>query len=261
MKRTHPFIIAGNWKMNPASAAEAQKLTRGYKSLTKKHPQVSIRLYCPDSYLQQTSKAIKDSSIVLGAQHSFPGSTGSSTGEESLPILSSVGAQEVLIGHSWRRDHYSLKESNITVLIENALSYSMPMCVCFGETVRDDKGDYIQTLTNQLEAICAPFKKPSAKLSLLTIAYEPVWAIGAAASRAATPDEVFSTMILIQNILSDHFGERRAKKIPLLYGGSVNPANASELSNIKPVSGFLIGRASLSSDSLKRIIEAVASDS
>ena len=95
---------------------------------------------------------------------------------------------------------------------------------------------------------------------MLTLAYEPVWAIGSGATRSVTTEELFSTILLIKKILSSHISESRVKKIPILYGGSVSENNAGELSQVRGVDGFLIGRASLDDTRLEAIAQSVNTD-
>ena len=255
--RKKPFRIASNWKMNPVSLSDAKELARVHKKLSSKYGQLDYELYVPDIYLSEISRSLKASVISLGAQSFCPGAVGSFTGEVSLDMLLSVGSKRVLIGHSYRRSH-GISNEDVSERIANAIKKKTSMLVCFGEEIRDEKGDYIRELENQLSAICTPFGTSPRSLSLLSIAYEPVWAIGSNAQRAASEHEVFSTMILIRNVLSKYFGEKKAHAIPLLYGGSVNGENTYALSSIDQVDGFLVGRASLAKDSLEGILKAVS---
>lgn len=249
------FIIAGNWKMNPATPQEARGLMRAYRRDAVRYPKIEYRVCVPSVYLPILQSKTSDS-VGLYAQNVYFEDQGAYTGALSFPMVRGVGAEGVLIGHSERRNIFGVSDEIVHKKIEAALEHDMPMIVCFGESNRDDSGEYTDTLKSQLTAILAPFVD-SRKIKLLTLAYEPVWAIGADATRPVTQDELFSTAILIRNILKDTLGERRGNMVPLLYGGSVNVDNAAELSRTRGIQGFLIGRAGLEAESLRAISDNV----
>ena len=256
MKVSPSLRLAGNWKMNPETIQEARRLFTQYRRLAEQYPQVQLEAFVPAVYLAPLSKARQETGLRIGAQNIYIHDHGSYTGAISVPMVQSLGVNQVLIGHSERRTLFGVKDEIITQKIQHALDHDMPMTVCFGEEGRDSQGVYTEVLEEQLATILTPLSQRR-KTSLLTLAYEPIWAIGAEARRAVSEDELFSTLILIRNIIGKHLGATQAKKIPLLYGGSVKGENAVALSGVPGVDGFLIGRASLSKASLEAIIQAV----
>lgn len=178
------------------------------------------------------------------AQNIFYEEQGAYTGASSVEMVHSVGATSVLIGHSERRALFGVDEEKIAQKISRAISAGMPMIVCIGESNRDTTGKYVDTLEEQLDTVLAPFLKHKGTLQLLTIAYEPIWAVGEHSSRAMTADELFSTYLLLEKIMSKHMSVARAKRVPILYGGSVNASNIQEIASVRGISGVLVGRAS-----------------
>lgn len=247
-----PMIIAGNWKMNPESTQEATKLFAVYTRLAKANPKQDFVVAAPAVYLETLAKKNKHPNLQVCAQNVFYEDAGSYTGAVSIPMVQSMGVNSVLIGHSERRQLFGVSDEIVNKKIIHAIEKDMPMIVCFGEDERDEEAAFTEVLESQLKNILEPFVG-TRKAGLLTLAYEPVWAIGSGAKRAVTEDELFSTLILITNIVKKYLGESRAKKMNILYGGSVNADNAQALSTVPGVAGFLIGRASLNAQSIKAI--------
>ena len=254
MKKNN-FTIAGNWKMNPGTLSEAKKLFAHYKRMANKYPRRNFVCAVPAIYLVPLSLADRPKNLILCAQNVYFEDSGSYTGSISVPMVKDAGIEMVLIGHSERRSIFGVSNEIISKKITQAIKHNIPMVVCFGETERDEEGHYTEQLRTQLEAITQPFAD-ARKLSLLYLAYEPVWAIGAGAKRSVTEDELFSTLLLIQNMLSE-LVKQKAKTIPVWYGGSVNPDNAQALAKVPNVRGFLIGRASLDREKISNITEVV----
>lgn len=250
------FIVAGNWKMNPQTPEEARELMRGYRRLARTNEHIAYRACVPSVYLPVVESKKAQGEVVVCAQNIYHEDAGAYTGAVSLPMVRAVGAGSVLIGHSERRNLFGVSDEVVSSKIAAAMEHDMPMIVCFGESARDESGLYTDELREQLEHIVEPFVS-SRKIKLLTLAYEPVWAIGEGAKRAVSQDELFSTAILIRNILVEMLGERRGKMVPLLYGGSVNPDNAYTLARTPGIQGFLIGRASLDYQSMKAISASI----
>ncbi|MFW0871306.1 MAG: triose-phosphate isomerase family protein [Patescibacteria group bacterium] len=256
MKKDNRFILVGNWKMNPQSLSEAKKLQRAYGRIQSKYPGIVLSYAPPTVYLSPlASRTGKAPTIV--AQNIFYEEEGAYTGETSIEMARSVGAQAVLIGHSERRHYFGVDEKSIGKKIKKAIYENMPMIVCIGEQERDSAGEYIDVLETQLNTVLAPFANKKTKLGLLTIAYEPLWAIGSKATRAITADELFSTYLLLEKIMSTYMSTNRAKRIPVLYGGSVDGDNIADLASVPGIDGVLVGRASLDKQELERICKNV----
>ena len=258
MKKNKKFIIAANWKMNPQTKEEAKKLFSTYKKLAKKYPTYVFTTTVPTVFLETLSKtSSKIVNLHVGAENIYIHDQGSYTGAISVPMVKDSGAELTLIGHSERRNLFKVSNELISKKIEQCVSHKLPMVVCFGEKKRDEKGVYVEELEKQLSHITQIFKENPRKVSLLTLAYEPVWAIGADAKRPVTEEELFSTILLIKNIISKQLGDTVAKKVKILYGGSVNPTNAKALSQTPGVDGFLIGRAGLTGEVITQLVNEI----
>jgi len=251
------FIIAANWKMNPQSLSEAKKLFSIYKRLAKKYETYQFVVATPSVFLHSLggSKALPNN-LKLSAENVYIHDNGSYTGAISVPMVTDAGASATLIGHSERRNIFGVSDDLISKKVAQCVSHKLPMIACFGEAARDESGSYVEELEQQLQAITAPLQNTK-QAKLLTLAYEPVWAIGKDAKRPITEDELFSTMLLIKNILHKQLGEKDSKKIKVLYGGSVNEDNAAILSATPGVDGFLIGRAGLDPERIALITKNV----
>ena len=178
--------------------------------------------------------------FFLGAQNCSTEKKGAFTGETSAEVLSSVGVQFVIVGHSERRQYFAEEEDILSKKIQQCLAANLSVIFCIGETLHERQNGKLEiTLKRQLSCLQEFHDK---KLwEKLIIAYEPVWAIGT--GKVATLQEVQEVHQFIQaTFQSSYPGE---KTPPILYGGSVNPQNAQELFNLPSVSGFLVGGASL----------------
>jgi triosephosphate isomerase len=244
-------IIIGNWKMNPLTLKQAEKLfsdvIKGVSSIKK----TEIVICAPSIYLEKLTK-IRTSKIKLGAQDAFFGNVGAFTGEVSGQMLYDLGVRYVILGHSERR---SMGENNITInkKIRDALSAGLRPILCVGESMRDASHSYFNLVKTQLEECLAGVSKNFT--SKIIIAYEPVWALSSTANRKdATPDNSREMTIFIRKILFDKYG-REASKIRIIYGGSANEKDAPEFLTNGGVDGLLPGRASLDAPKFTDIIK------
>ena len=237
-------IIIGNWKMNPVSIKEAEKLfgdVAKYISRIKKTARKTEVVICPPFvYLERLKKLTKK--ISLGAQDAFWTDTGAYTGEVSPDMLYNIGVKYVILGHSERR---ALGEDNNSVnkKIKSALSAGLRPILCVGEGARDESHGYFNLVKVQLAECLAGVSKNS--VSKIIIAYEPIWAISSTVNRKdATSADSREMAIFIRKILSDKFGSD-AGKIRIIYGGSANEKDAEDFLKNGGVDGLLPGRASL----------------
>ena len=244
-------IIIGNWKMNPLTLKEAEKL---FKDVIKNISQIKNTeiVICPPSiYLERLTK-IRTNKIILGAQNTFWGETGAFTGEISAEMLYNIGARYVILGHSEKR---ALGENNSEVnkKIKASLSASLRPILCVGENTRDESHSYFNLVKTQLEECLAGISKNS--VSKIIIAYEPVWALSSTENRKdATAEDSMEMVIFIRKILFDKFGPD-AGRIRIIYGGSVNEKDAEEFLKNGGVDGLLSGRASLDAKKFSEIIK------
>jgi triosephosphate isomerase len=243
-------IIIGNWKMNPKSLKEAEKLfTTIAKSITR-IKKTEIVICPPFLYLEKLKKFSRK--ISLGAQNAFWDDVGPFTGEISGDMLYGVGVKYVILGHSERR---TLGESSAEVnkKIKSALSVGLRPILCVGENVRDESHSYFNLVKTQLEVCLAGISKNL--VPKVIIAYEPVWALSTTPNRKnATPADSLEMVIFIRKILADKFNGEVAN-VRIIYGGSANERDAEDFLRNGGVDGLLPGRASLDAKKFVEIIK------
>ena len=242
-------IIIANWKMNPISEKEAEKLFTNIANNISNIKKTDIVICAPFLYLGKLKKISKK--INLGAQDAFWGSTGAFTGQISTDMLLNFGVKYVILGHSERRE---LGENNnlINKKIKSALSIGLIPILCVGDKERDENHEYFNFVKNQLEECLDGIKKE--QLSKIIIAYEPIWALSTTLGRKdATSDDSREMSVFIRKILSDKFGVKT--KMPrIIYGGSVNDKNCEDFLVNGGIDGTLPGAASLNADKFLEII-------
>jgi triosephosphate isomerase len=242
-------IIIGNWKMNPLTLKEAEKLFNDVAKNVSGIKKTEIVICPPFLYLEKLKKISKK--INLGAQDAFWEEAGAYTGEVSAEMLYNIGARYVISGHSEKR---ALGENNTDVnkKIKASLSAGLRPILCVGESARDESHGYFNFIKTQLEECLAGISKNS--ISKIIIAYEPIWAISSTPNRQdAISDDSREMAIFIRKILSDKFGPE-AGQMRIIYGGSVNEKDAEEFLKNGGVDGLLAGRASLDA---KKFVEIV----
>ncbi len=253
-KKPIPLVV-GNWKMNPSTLAEAKRLVVQLRTLARKFtPDVSVVVVPPSIYLSDLTRLSPSGRLQFGVQNVWPGSTGAQTGEISVSMASSCGATYVIIGHSERRASGETDEQ-IAAKYQSVAASKLTPILCVGEATRDPSGDYYAVVETQLTRALAGSKK--AQLKRTVIAYEPVWAIGT--GQTSTPADVEEMRLFIDKCLTKLFDRATARAVRVLYGGSVNQKNATELFIHGGVDGFLVGGASLRSAEFARIVASVSS--
>lgn len=246
-------IIIGNWKMNPRTGKEAEKLLIGISKNISSIKKTEVVICAPFVYLEKL-KSLKTRArkISLGAQDAFYGDIGAHTGEVSAEMLSGFGVKYVIVGHSERRSKGESSEETNKKL-KAVLSAGLIPVLCVGESLRDEKHEYYNFVKHQLlESLNGVSKN---LISSVLVAYEPVWAISTTVDRKdATPDDSREMVIFIKKVLSDKFG-KDASSTRILYGGSVNEREAGEFIKNGGVDGLLSGRASLDSKKFSEIVK------
>jgi len=241
-------LIAGNWKMH-LNSKEATAMIKTLKPLIKGNK--TDILICPSFTLLSTlSKELKGTKIALGAQNMHSEEQGAFTGEISPLMLKDVQCTYVIIGHSERRNIFGETNETINKKMISSLQHNLKPILCIGETLAQRESgttnDILKDqLTNGLKGISN---------SSITIAYEPVWAIGT--GRTATPQQAQEAHAYIRSLLSKKYGSK-AKTIRILYGGSVKPQNAADLLGQEDIDGALVGGASLDAKSFSEIINSI----
>jgi len=228
-------ILAANWKMN-LTQPEVDHWLQQYAKFHSNASHKELRIYPSAVFIQQVSQVFH-----AGAQNFYFQEHGAFTGELSLTQLKSIGAQSVLIGHSERREIFHEDNQLIAHKVQACVEEQLPFILCCGETqaVRDEN-QHLSFIRAQLQSALQGFSP--ANLQLLTIAYEPIWAIGSGLS--ADQNQIIEMHGAIRAFLLEHFG-KGGEDIPVLYGGSVTPANAAEIFGCTNVAGALVGGASL----------------
>ena len=246
-------IIVGNWKMNPLTLKEAEKLfsgvAKGISSVKKTARKTEVVICPPFLYLEKLRKISKK--IFLGAQDAFFGDIGAFTGEVSGEMLYNIGVRYVILGHSERRV-LGENNSDVNKKIKASLAAGLVPILCVGENVRDESHSYFNFVKTQLEECLLSVSKTI--ISKIIIAYEPIWAISSTPNRKdATSADSLEMAIFIRKVLSDKFG-KEAIQMRIIYGGSVNEKNAEDFLKNGGVDGLLVGRASLDA---KKFIEII----
>jgi len=246
-------FIAGNWKMNltPSGAAE---LSAGLVAQLGDQTSVDVAI-CPSfGFLSSVAEQINSSGIALGAQNLYPANLGAYTGELNAEMLLNFGCEYVILGHSERRHLPHLSESNafINLKIKAAIAGGLKPILCVGELLEErEDGRTTAVVEEQLTKSLADIT--SEQMDIVTIAYEPVWAIGT--GKVATPAQAEEVHNNIRNWIRNRFNDLVADTIRIQYGGSVKPENARELLSQPNIDGALVGGAALSIDSFAGIIE------
>jgi len=246
------LFIAGNWKMN-TSAAEGVALAAALAESLGAIDAVDLGVAPPFVYLQAVGEALAGTNIALGAQNVFCEDNGAFTGEISAAMLKDVGARFVILGHSERRHVIGETDELINRKVLKALADGLDVILAVGELLeqRENK-QTVDVVTRQvkigLEGVAA------AEMARVTIAYEPVWAIGTGVT--ATPEQAQEVHAIIRKLLGDLYGGQVADATRIQYGGSVKPDNAADLLALPDVDGALVGGASLKPDAFAGIVNA-----
>ena len=243
------LYIAGNWKMNlvPSQAAKyAAELAAATKD-------AKVKVMIAPTYvcLPAVVEAVKGSKVIVAAQNVNDHEKGAYTGEISCAMLKDIGVNTVILGHSERRQYYGETNEFINKKVLFALANGMDIDLCVGETLEEREGGRLEkVLADQvnigLEGVTAE------QMTHVTIAYEPVWAIGT--GKTATPEDANAAHAYIRSLIEKKFSKSVAEKQIIQYGGSVKPSNVKELMACEHIDGALVGGASLTLEQFLPII-------
>ena len=243
------LYIAGNWKMNlvPSQAAKyAAELAAATKD-------AKVKIMIAPTYvcLPAVVEAVKGSNVIVAAQNVNDHEKGAYTGEISCAMLKDIGVNTVILGHSERRQYYGETNEFINKKVLFALANGMDIDLCVGETLEErESGRLEKVLADQinigLEGVTAE------QMAHVTIAYEPVWAIGT--GKTATPEDANAAHAYIRSLIEKKFSKSVAEKQIIQYGGSVKPSNVKELMACEHIDGALVGGASLTLEQFLPII-------
>jgi len=250
-----PFIT-GNWKLNPQTKAEAVDLARGIADSIGDDAPSDVGLFVPFPFLDTVQSIVGDK-LIVGAEMVTPEMKGAFTGGVSPIMLKSMGIEWALAGHSERRVLNGESDEYINAQCKLLIENDMNVVLCIGETLEEFEKSLVDAvcevqLKKGLEGISAE------KMSAVTIAYEPVWAIGT--GKVATPEIAQSVHASIRQILDKMYGADVAEATRILYGGSVSPESVDGLLAQPDIDGGLVGGASLDATSFGRIINFETSE-
>lgn len=246
------MLIAGNWKMH-LDLGEAVALARAVAEAVPDPEGVQVAVCPAHVCLDAVYNALRGSGIRLGAQNVHEADEGAFTGEVSAAMLRSVGCHYVIVGHSERRQLFGETDARIRQKVEQALRHGLVPILCVGETLAErEAGQAEAVVARQLDAALEGLTLPGP--DALVVAYEPVWAIGT--GHTASPAQAQEMHAAARARVARHHGEALARRLHVLYGGSMKPGNAAELLSQPDVDGGLVGGASLHAADFAAIVQA-----
>jgi triosephosphate isomerase (TIM) len=245
------LFIAGNWKMYKTTG-EAIALASSLVSALANEKGKRIMIAPPFTALHAVSGAIEGSQILLGAQNTCAELEGAHTGEISLRMLRDAGVSVVILGHSERRHVYGETDALVNRKVKLGLAEGFEVILCVGETLDErQKGVTEKVVESQTRLGLADVA--AGDLSRVTIAYEPVWAIGT--GKNATPQDADSVHRYVRGVISQLYGADAASRMTIQYGGSVKPENIRDLMKMENIDGALVGGASLKAETFLPIVQ------
>ncbi len=248
-----PFVC-GNWKMHTGSQT-AVSLALDVSEGAAAHSAVEVAIAPPFPWLENVARRLRDGPVSVAAQNCHFEEKGAFTGEVSPGMLRDAGCTHVIVGHSERRTLFGEDDSLVSRKVAAVLAASLRPILCVGETLEErEAGSTMDVVGRQVQKGLG--KVELVELPLVTIAYEPVWAIGT--GRTATPEQAQEVHAAIREIICSLGGEDAGSSMRIQYGGSVKAANARELMSMKDVDGALVGGASLDAFEFTEIIAAAA---
>jgi triosephosphate isomerase len=248
-------LLAANWKMNPVDGGAALELVKGLLPVTSTYvDRVDVALFPPFPWLLGVAEVLDQTGVKLGAQDCFWETSGAYTGEVS-PAMLKGWCQWVIIGHSERRAYLGETDDMVARKVAAALSTELSVIMCVGELDEHyEAGKTDQVVADQVKAGLALCSADDS--ARLVIAYEPVWAIGS--GKSADPEHAYKTMRLIRRVVGEVIGAGAARKVRVLYGGSVTAANVESYVELPLCDGCLIGGASLRAAEFAEIVKVTA---
>lgn len=256
MKRRN--IVVANWKMNPTTIYESKEIFDSLRVSSQKLKNTDVIVCPPFTSLNYLSKLKRSKNIFIGAQNVFHEDRGAFTGEISAPMVKDAGASFVLVGHSERRNGkngFGETNEQIKLKLQSCFNNKIEPIFCIGEKERSRDGEHLDLIRNQIkESLFGLMKKD---VLGLIIAYEPIWAIGRSYRDAMSGTDIHETVLFIRKIVAELFGQDIANSIRILYGGSVEKENITQIVEHGNVDGFLVGHASLNSEDFSFILKSV----
>jgi triosephosphate isomerase len=244
-------LIAANWKMHK-TPQQAAAFVREFRALISGHNRDEITILPPFISLSATLEAVRGSQIAVGAQNMYWQKEGAFTGEICATMLVAIGCQQVIIGHSERRQYFGETDSDVNRKLRSALEDKLKPIVCIGELFEErQSGSTERVLSRQISMALRQIS--DTEVDNFCFAYEPVWAIGT--GKAATPEMAVQAHAFIRSQAARVLGDSAATRLRILYGGSVKPENATSLMSKEEIDGALVGGASLDPQSFATIVK------
>ncbi|MBR2578582.1 MAG: triose-phosphate isomerase [Clostridia bacterium] len=241
-------IIAANWKMNK-TVSETKDFLRDFKGKIQNEDNCEIIVFPPFTSLVDAVRVCENTNIRIGAQNCHCESSGAFTGEVSAEMVRDIAVDYVICGHSERRKYFFETDEIVNKKIHRALENNLKVIFCVGESLEiRENGKVNEWIAGQIKNGLKGISKEN--LKNITVAYEPIWAIGT--GKAINTESADGVAEFIKKCLADNFGAKTA----VLYGGSVKPSNASDFINSKNIDGLLVGGASLDAESFAEIVFA-----
>lgn len=250
-------LIAGNWKMNGlrSSLAEVEKVVG---ALDGAAGDVDMLICPPATLVAAAADVASSSALMIGGQTCHPAESGAHTGDICAPMLKDAGATHVIVGHSERREAHAERSTYVQEQAYAALDTGLVPIICIGENYNERQRGETNRVNERVLLKSMPYPDAARRDGRFVVAYEPKWAIGT--GETPTLDEIQSAHAHIRAILVEHQGDAGAQT-PILYGGSMKPANAAEILSVDNVNGGLIGGASLKAEDFLAIHAAAANQS
>ncbi|WP_270728590.1 triose-phosphate isomerase [Shimia sp. Alg240-R146] len=243
-------LAAGNWKMNGTSAALAELEAL---NAAPADANTDILICPPATLITRAAQVASDTSVYIGGQDCHTATSGAHTGDIAADMLIDAGASHVILGHSERRENHGESNEDVRTKAQTAWDAGLGTVICVGETLSEREADNTLDIIGGQLAGSIP---DAATGENLVVAYEPVWAIGT--GKVPTLAQIGDVHDFIRMRLERRFGEGVGRTVPVLYGGSVKPTNATEIFSVSNVDGALVGGASLKAADFQPIIDALA---
>jgi triosephosphate isomerase len=242
-------IIAGNWKMHK-TIEEATQLAKQICDKIK-DTDTEVVLCVPYTALLAVKKVIDGTNIKLGAQNLHWEDQGAFTGEISPLMLKEIGVDYCIVGHSERRQYFNETDETVNKKAHTCLNHGIRPIICVGETLEQRENGEMKTLIKS-QVVKALKDIDVSQMNNIVFAYEPIWAIGT--GKTATPKQANEVIAFIRTIIRELYGDKVSTEIRIQYGGSVKPANVSEIMAQEDIDGALVGGASLKPDDFMQIL-------
>ena len=243
--------LAGNWKMN-LERKSALELVSALRDRVGDRSDVDVAVFPPFVYVDEIARALSGSPIQVGAQNCCDEKSGAYTGEVSADQLKDVGADAVILGHSERRHLYGETDELVNRKALHALDRGLEVILCVGETIEERESNQTeQIVKRQLDGGLKSVSEGD--LARVTVAYEPVWAIGTGLT--ATPEQAEAVHGYLRGLAAGLYSDKHAEALRIQYGGSVKPSNVAELMAKPDLDGALVGGASLKAEDFLAIVE------